>query len=295
MRFIYLRAFLAPKDMETIRSPHFISHHGNLKEINTPLVMGIVNMTADSFYAASRTLREEVISKVGEMIDQGADIIDVGGQSTRPGATQIPAKEEKEKVIPVIDDIKQHFPDIMVSVDTFYGEVTRSAREVGADIINDVSAGKMDPEMWPAVAESQLPYVLMHMRGTPATMVKEQDREDPVKEMLRFFSEESQNLRKLGVKDIILDPGFGFGKSREESYQTLGSLDLFSIFEMTMLVCFSRKSMIAKLFNIKPEESLPSTSALNMYAMDHGAQILRVHDVFEAKQCVEMFKMIKGS
>ncbi|MEO0405364.1 MAG: dihydropteroate synthase, partial [Bacteroidota bacterium] len=184
MRFIYLRGFLAPKDMETIRSPHFISFHGRLKEINTPLVMGVVNMTLDSFYAASRTLRDDVVAKVKGMIDQGVDIIDIGGQSTRPGAKMLPVEEEIKKVIPIIDEIKHRFPDIMVSVDTFYGEVVRSAKEVGVDIINDVSAGSMDKEMYPAVVEAQLPYVLMHMRGTPATMVGEQDREDPVNEIL---------------------------------------------------------------------------------------------------------------
>ena len=267
---------------------------GQLLSLESPVVMGIINVTPDSFYQGSRTLSvDSALAQAEKMLREGARIIDVGGMSTRPGADLVTEEQETSRVIPVIEAINKRFPEVHISIDTVHGSVARRSAAVGAGMINDISAGRMDPEMYATVAELDLPYVLMHMKGTPKDMQQNPAYENVSLEVLDFLIAEVGKLRELGVKDIVLDPGFGFGKKVEDNYGLLKNLDVLNIPGLPLMVGVSRKSMIYKPLNINPEEALAGTSALHLFALMRGAKILRCHDVKEAMQTIKLWKMLQ--
>jgi dihydropteroate synthase len=259
--------------------------------------MGIINVTPDSFYPGSRfTGRDEILRIAEKMVSEGADIIDVGGYSSRPGAVDISTVEEKERVLNALSLISREFPGVVLSVDTFRAEVASEAvMNCGAHIINDISGGDADPGMFSLVAELQVPYIIMHMQGTPGNMQNNPVYEDVVADILKWSGERLVKLQGMGVNDIIIDPGFGFGKTISHNYRILNRLADFSIAGVPLLVGISRKSMVWKTLGIKPEDALNGTSALNMLALSRGADILRVHDVKEAVQVVELFQKLKDN
>lgn len=267
--------------------------NGRLLVIDQPLVMGIINITPDSFYAGSRfTGVDAVLERSEKMIHDGADIIDIGGQSTRPGSKLLSAEEEMKRAIDAIAAIHKKFPETFISVDTFYSSVGKEAVAAGASIINDVSAGTMDNEMINTVAALQVPYVLMHMKGTPQTMQHDPRYENVTKEVLDFFIKKTNHLRKHGIKDIIIDPGFGFGKTIAHNFELLRGLDVFKMLDHPLLLGISRKSTIYKTLNITAGEALNGTTVLNTIGLMKGASILRVHDAKEAKEAVRLVKAI---
>lgn len=265
-------------------------------DLSTPKVMGILNVTPDSFFSSSRYMSEEgILRRVDQMIEDGADIIDVGACSTKPGIEVVQEDEELLRLKLALHLIRKRWPDIPVSVDTFRSRISSFVvNEYGVDIINDISGGDMDPDMFKTVAELNVPYILMHMKGSsPATMQKNPQYGDMMQEIISYFAERVQKLRELGVNDIILDPGFGFGKTIDNNFELLRRLPDFHFFNLPILVGISRKSMIYKLMNITPEQSLNGTSVLNALALMGGAHILRVHDVKEAKECVQLVQTFK--
>ena len=255
-----------------------------------PQVMGIINITPDSFFAGSRKqVENEIIERCRQIIVEGGTMIDIGAQSTTPRSTLLTAKEEAARLMPALKLIRREFPEAILSVDTFYADVARqSVEEFGANIINDISGGQIDEQMFPAIARLQVPYVLMHMRGVPQTMQQHTDYEDLIQDILYYFSERKARLNLLGVNDVIIDPGFGFSKTLSQNYELMAYLKYFHIFEEPLLVGISRKSMIYKLLGSSPEESLNGTSVLNTVALLSGAAILRVHDVKEAVECLKI-------
>ena len=263
---------------------------GNLLDLTTPLVMGIVNVTPDSFYKGSRTQSEkEIVERVQQIVEQGGTIIDIGGQSTSPTSTLHTAKEELERIAPALSIIQREFPDAILSIDTFYSEVARaSVEKYGVAIINDISGGQIDENMFPTVANLNVPYILMHMRGTPQTMQQYTKYDNLIQDIIYYFSEKIAQLNLLGVNDIIVDPGFGFSKTLDQNFELMAHLKYFHIFETPMLVGISRKSMAYKTLGLNAEESLNATTVLNTYAIQSGAKILRVHDVKEAVECVKL-------
>ena len=264
---------------------------GHLLTLDRPLIMGIINVTPDSFFAGSRQQAiDDILATAEQMLQEGAAILDIGGMSSRPGAEMISVREEMQRVIPAIRAIMQRFPDAIVSIDTVRAEVATGAVAEGAKMVNDISAGKIDTGMYEAVAQLNVPYILMHMRGTPAHMQKEIQYDDVVQEVLKFLVEEVGKLRELGVKDIIVDPGLGFGKTIDHNYQLLHQLPVFRILEVPILIGLSRKSMIHKVLNIKAEDALNGSTALHMLALQKGAQILRVHDVAAASEVVTLWE-----
>jgi dihydropteroate synthase len=264
---------------------------GNLVSLETPAVMGIVNVTPDSFYSASRKSEEfELIESAGQMLEEGALILDIGGYSSRPGAADISVSEERERVTKAISIIIREFPEVYISIDTFRSEVATAAVDSGACIINDISGGNLDSQMFDTVARLNIPYVMMHMKGTPQNMVQQSAYNQLLKDILLYFAEKVNELRSKGVKDIILDPGFGFAKTAAQSYEVLRNLDYFKALQLPLLAGLSRKSMIYKTLEVTPEESLNGTTALNMVALVNGASILRVHDVKEAYETIQLFK-----
>ena len=267
-----------------------INIKGNLLNLETPLVMGIVNITPDSFYKGSRKQSEkEVIERVQQIIDQGGTIIDIGGQSTAPTSTIHTAKEELERITPALSLIQLEFPDAILSIDTFYSEVAKTVVEkYGVAMVNDISGGQIDEKMFATVAELNVPYILMHMRGTPQTMQLHTDYDNFIEDIIFYFSEKIAHLNRLGVNDIIIDPGFGFSKTLEQNFELMAYLKYFHIFETPLLVGISRKSMVYKSLETSVEESLNATTVLNTYALQSGANILRVHDVNEAVECVKL-------
>lgn len=262
---------------------------GNLIEFNRPAVMGIVNVTPDSFFAGSRVPAASVTARVSEMMAQGADIIDLGGYSSRPGADTVTAEEELARLVPAIAAIRERFPDIPVSVDTFRADVARECIAQGADIINDIGGGDLDPEMFGTIADLRVPYILMHMRGTPATMQSLTDYDDVVADVLRDLAFKTDRLHQLGVNDVIIDPGFGFAKTVDQNYRLLAALGMFREIGCPVLAGVSRKTMIWKELGIHPDEALNGTTAINMIALMNGADILRVHDVRECAETVRLF------
>lgn len=267
---------------------------GRLLNLQKPIVMGILNITPDSFYDGGKFTQEEAIkAQVNKMIAEGACIIDVGGMSSRPGAELIEETTEKERVIPVIKMIAKTFPDTLISIDTIRANIAREAVEEGAHIVNDISAGRLDKEMYATIASLKVPYILMHMSGKPEDMQKKTSYGNVVRDILSFLTFEIQKLRELGVIDIIIDPGFGFGKTIAQNYSLLNHLHAFQMLDCPILAGISRKSMIYKLLEIKPEQALNGTSALHMIALQQGARILRVHDVQEAVQVIELYEMVK--
>ncbi len=268
--------------------------NGTIMNLSTPRVMGIINATPDSFYDGSRVPEPgQAVEKAREMIDQGADILDVGAVSSRPGSEEISEKEELERLSPVLEAVRNAFPEIPVSVDTWRSGVARSVREsFGIHMINDISAGSFDPDMFTTMAKLGIPYIMMHMQGTPKTMQEDPAYKNVVDDVLQFFAERVYKLRKFGLNDIIIDPGFGFGKTQEQNYKLLGEFDSFRMFELPLMAGISRKSMIYKLLESEPEHALNGTTAAHMAVLLKGANLLRVHDVAAAKETVKIFQQI---
>lgn len=271
-----------------------INCRGRLLPLDQPRIMGVINVTPDSFYAGSRRRkREEIVATAGQMLADGADLLDIGGMSSRPGAEIIPAAEELERVIPAIEAILEAHPDALISVDTLQAEVARKAVAAGAVMINDISAGRVDGGMYEAVAELRVPYVLMHMRGTPAEMQQLAEYEDVTQAIFDFLAAELAILREKQVTDVIIDPGFGFGKTIDHNYQLLSRLHVFQILEAPLLVGLSRKSMIYKVIGKTASEALNGTTALHMLALEQGARLLRVHDVAPAQEVVRIWRRLQ--
>ena len=279
-----------------MKTPLYINVNGRLMDLSEPQVMGILNVTPDSFYAGSRAETEQdIIRRLHQIMDEGASIVDIGGYSSRPGAQEVSAAEEMERLRMGLELIRKHRPDAVVSVDTFRADVAKMcAEEYGVAIINDISAGQMDENMFPTIARLGIPYIIMHMKGTPQDMQVNPQYGHFLKEVFYYFSEKVQRLRDLGVKDIIIDPGFGFGKNLEHNYELMNHLEEFSLFELPLLVGVSRKSMIYKLLDITPQEALNGTTVLNTVALLKGANILRVHDVKEAVETVRIVGKMKS-
>ena len=263
---------------------------GRLLVVEKPLVMGIINVTPDSFFGGSRfNAVDEIVAKVEKMLSDGADLIDIGGQSTRPGSELISPDEEIKRVVPAIKAIIQKFPDTFISIDTFYSIVAIAAVDAGATIVNDISAGSMDKKMIETVTQLKVPYILMHMKGTPRTMQQNAVYENVNQEVLDFFIAKTNELRKAGVLDIIIDPGFGFGKTIDHNFELLKNLSVFRMLDKPILVGISRKSTIYKTLGVNADGALNGTSVLITIALMNGASVLRVHDVKEAKEAVTLF------
>ena len=251
--------------------------------------MGILNLTPDSFFDGGRYRDEKMIlEKTGQMLKDGATFIDIGAYSSRPGAVHVPVDEELQRIVPIVDLILKEFPQALLSIDTFRAKVANDCLEMGAAMINDISAGKMDVDMLPTVANHRVPYIMMHMKGSPQTMQQETSYDDLMKDILFYFSERVAAARALKINDIIIDPGFGFAKTTEQNYELLHKLDLFQILELPILAGLSRKSMIYKVLGTNAQGALNGTTALNMVALNRGANILRVHDVKEAVECIKL-------
>jgi len=266
---------------------------GKAIALDAPAVMGILNVTPDSFYSESRHKNEdEIVRSVDKMLAQGANFIDVGGYSTRPGAINITEDEELKRVIPAIELILKKYPEANLSVDTFKGRIAELAVGSGAVIVNDISGGTLDPKMFDTIAKLNVPYILTHMKGTPQDMKEKAVYEDLISEMMDFFSERLSHLRGLGVKDIILDPGLGFAKKIFHNFEILKNLDFFHALNLPILIGVSRKSMIYRSLNVSVEKALNGTTILNTIGLMKGASILRVHDVKEAVEAVKLFKLI---
>ena len=267
---------------------------GRLLRINQPIVMGIINTTPDSFYAGSRQQGvEAALQQASRMIEEGATVLDIGGQSTRPGSERISVEEELQRVVPIIAAVHQRFPDTLISCDTFYATVAKQAVEAGASLINDISAGSIDPDLFSTVASLQVPYVLMHMKGNPQTMQQETHYTDLTTEVLDFLIQKKQQAIAAGIRDIIIDPGFGFAKTFEQNFILLRNLSAFSILEAPLLLGISRKSFIWKTLGITAAEALEGTVAMHIAGLMGGASIIRVHDVKEAVQTIRLFQAMR--
>jgi dihydropteroate synthase len=264
--------------------------NGKLLTINNPLVMGVVNVTPDSFYAGSRFIGEkDILLQVEKMIKKEVDIVDIGGQSTRPRAQQLSVDEELKRLIDVINSLHRNFPEQIISVDTFYSQVAKESVAAGASIINDISGGNFDNEMLSTVAKLKVPYICMHMKGTPQTMQQKPAFDNVTKEIVDFFIERIDSCKKAGINDIIIDPGFGFGKNSGHNFELLKNLALFKMLEKPVLAGLSRKSTIYKTLGVTADEALNGTTVLHTIALMNGANILRAHDVQEAKECIKLF------
>ena len=264
--------------------------NGRLLVIDKPLVMGIINATPDSFFGGSRFNGvDELVAKSEKMLNDGADIIDIGGQSTRPGSEPISADDEMERVVPAIKAITNKFPKAFISIDTFYSKVAIAAVDAGATIVNDISAGSMDNKMIETVAKLKVPYVLMHMKGTPQTMQQNAVYENVVHEVLDFLIAKTNELKQAGIFDIIIDPGFGFAKTINQNFELLKNLSVFKMLDKAIMLGISRKSTIYKTLGINADDALNGTSVLNTIGLMNGASVLRVHDIKEAKEVVKLF------
>jgi len=269
---------------------------GKLVFMERPLVMGILNLTNDSFYTGSRMENIEAIkNKAAQMISEGADILDLGAQSTRPASIRISAEEELEKLLPAIEMLVKNFPEIIISIDTYYSEVAKKCIESGAAIINDISGGEMDKNMIMTVAQLKVPYICMHMKGVPETMQFEAQYEDVTKEVLDFFIQKIDECKRAGIRDLIIDPGFGFGKNISQNLHLLKHLQVFKMLEKPIMAGVSRKSTIYKTLKITAEESLNGTTVLNTIALLNGASVLRVHDVKEACETIRLLEAYRRS
>ena len=272
-----------------------INCKGQLVDLSTPKVMGILNVTPNSFFDGGKYKNEsEMLSKVGKMLSEGATFIDVGAYSSKPSTEFVSEEEELQRIVPIINLILEYYPETLISIDTFRSDVAKVCIENGAAIINDISAGNLDDNMLETIAKYNVPYIMMHMRGTPQTMQAMTSYENIVKEILFYFSERIAQARSHGINDLIVDPGFGFAKTLEQNYEVLQKMELFEILELPLLAGVSRKSMIYKTLHSTAEEALNGTTVLNTIALTKGAKILRVHDVKEAMECVTLFNKIQG-
>ncbi|MEO6760087.1 MAG: dihydropteroate synthase [Saprospiraceae bacterium] len=273
-----------------------------LLDLSQPQVMGILNVTPDSFFDGGRlTSRDQLLQQAEKMLAAGATLLDIGGASSRPGAVEVPEQEELDRVIPAIETVLEHFPQALLSIDTWRAKVAQTAVQSGAALVNDISAGRLDPDMYPAMGTlnaphskdfQSVPYILMHMQGRPENMQSDPVYTDVVTEVLDFFIHEVAGLRALGVTDIILDPGFGFGKTVEQNYQLLRQLSVFhQVLALPVMAGLSRKAMICKVLKVNPEQALNGTTALHMLALQQGANMLRVHDVREAVEVIQLWKV----
>jgi len=279
-----------------LSKPKYINVKGQLIDLEVPRVMGILNITPDSFYKGSRYKDEkEIIAAAQRMLEEGADFLDIGGYSSRPGANNISVEEEKRRVLTAVRYVSKEFPQAIISVDTFRAEVAREAVcDCGAHIVNDISGGDADPEMAELISELNVPYIIMHMRGNPQTMQNNPVYEDVVSDILMWFGKKTVSLMASGVKDIIIDPGFGFGKNMIHNFEILRRLGEFRIAGLPIMVGLSRKAMIWKTLDSKPGEALNGTSVLNAVALMNGADILRVHDVKEAVETAKLINIVKN-
>ena len=271
-----------------------INCKGELVDLTRPKVMGILNLTPDSFFDGGKYKDEtSILQQVEYMLNHGATFIDMGAYSSRPGAEHVPEYEELQRMLPVIDLILTKFPDTLISVDTFRSKVAAESIEHGAALINDISAGNLDTAMFDTVADYQVPYIMMHMKGTPQSMQKQATYSDVIKDLRSYFSEKIQETTSKKINDIIIDPGFGFAKTTEQNYTLLNHLDLFQTFGLPILIGLSRKSMIYKVLESSPQEALNGTTALHTIALLKGANITRAHDVKEAMECVKLVEVLK--
>ena len=271
-----------------------INCNGKLVDLSSPKVMGILNVTPNSFYDGGKHKNiNTIIHQVDKMLSDGASFIDIGAYSSKPSAEFVSETEESKRLLLVLKEIVNTFPNIIISVDTFRANVARIAVENGAAIVNDISAGLLDENMLATVADLKVPYIMMHMRGNPQTMQSLTDYKDIVKEMIFYFSERVAKARSFGISDIIIDPGFGFAKTLEQNYEVLNKLELFSILDLPLLAGISRKSMIYKVLENTAQEALNGTTVLNTIAVQKGAKIVRVHDVKEAVECIKLVDKLK--
>ncbi|TXI62397.1 MAG: dihydropteroate synthase [Flavobacterium sp.] len=271
-----------------------INCNGNLIDLSTPKVMGILNVTPNSFYDGGKHKEiNSIIHQVDKMLSEGADFIDIGAYSSKPSAEFVSEEEEIKRLVPIVKSLVETFPNIILSVDTFRANVAKVAVENGVAMVNDIAAGLLDDKMLETVAELKVPYIMMHMRGNPQTMQSLTDYNDIVKEMIFYFSERIQKARSFGISDIVIDPGFGFAKTLEQNYEVLHKMELFEMLELPLLAGISRKSMIYKVLENSPQDALNGTSVLNTIALQKGAKILRVHDVKEAVECIKLVSKLK--
>lgn len=272
-----------------------INIKGELLDLSTPVVMGILNITPDSFYEGSRKQNEvDILKRVEEIILQGGTIVDIGAQSTRPSSQFLSSEEEIERLSPALSAINREFPNVILSVDTFHADVAKvCVQDYGVAIVNDISGGNLDVDMFQTVADLHVPYILMHMRGTPQTMQKLNNYDDLIQNIAYYFSEKVAHLHRLGVNDIILDPGFGFSKDVSQNYELMRHLNFFENFELPLLVGISRKSMITSFLEVASSEALNGTTVLNTYALMNGANVLRVHDVKEAYEAIKITEQLR--
>jgi dihydropteroate synthase len=272
-----------------------INCKGQLIDLATPKVMGILNVTPNSFFDGGKYENDsEILSRVGKMLNDGATFIDIGAYSSKPSAEFVSEDEELQRIVPIVNLILEHFSETLISIDTFRSEVAKACIENGAAIINDISAGILDDKMLETIAKYNVPYIMMHMRGTPQTMQTMINYDNIVKEILFYFSERIAQARSLGINDLIVDPGFGFAKTLGQNYEVLQKMELFEMLELPLLAGFSRKSMIYKTLNSSADDALNGTTVLNTIALTKGAKILRVHDVKEAMECVTLFNKINN-
>ncbi|WP_333693887.1 dihydropteroate synthase [Flavobacterium sp.] len=271
-----------------------INCKGTLMDLSSPKVMGILNCTPDSFFDGGKNNSIKVaLNKVSQWLEEGIDILDLGAYSSKPNAAFVTEKEEIDRLKPILKAVVKEFPQLCISVDTFRSAVARLGLEEGVSIVNDISSGNLDTEMMKTVAHYQVPYIMMHMRGTPQTMIQHTDYDNLIQEILFYFSERVAMARSYGINDLIVDPGFGFSKNTTQNFELLQKLNLFKTLSLPLLVGISRKSMIYKTLNISAQEALNGTTALHMLALLQGASILRVHDVKEAKECIQLFTQMQ--
>ena len=268
---------------------------GKLIDLSSPKVMGILNVTPNSFFDGGKYADEKsLLTQIEKMLTEGATFIDIGAYSSKPSAEFVTENEEIERLIPIVKSVLQHFPETLISVDTFRANVAKIAIENGACIINDISAGSLDENMMPTVAELQVPYIMMHMKGNPQTMQSLAQYQNVTKEVLFYFSEKVAQARSMGINDLIIDPGFGFAKTLEQNFEVMNNLELFRMLELPILVGVSRKSMIYKTLDTSAEFALNGTSVLNTIALQKGANILRVHDVKEALESIKLVQHLSS-
>ncbi|MDA9126555.1 dihydropteroate synthase [Flavobacteriaceae bacterium] len=268
--------------------------NGQLIDLNTPKVMGILNITPDSFYDGGRFKDEKsILTQVDKLLKEGATFIDIGAYSSRPGADFVSENEELKRLIPIVNAVVKTFPESIISVDSFRSRVIKSAVETGAAMVNDISGGQLDPLMFEVVGALDVPYIMMHMRGTPQTMQQMTDYSDVIKEVYSYFSKRIELAKTHQIKDVILDLGFGFSKTLEQNFELLGMLDYYKNLNLPILAGVSRKSMIYKTLNTTADQALNGSTALHMVALQKGAKLLRVHDVKEAMECIQLYEMLQ--